>query len=118
VRSPASMPTASSSTTSRRLSRMTPDGPTGSNEISARDSKTPTTSTSKSEPQKSDGSARDFLREWLSCRVGICPTKIATTRTRPAESAGLRSEDVESLDRSRPAPRRRRREIAREETNV
>lgn len=49
-----------------------------------------TTSTSKLEPQKSDGSSKDSRRGSLSCPIGICPTRTATTKRRLSEGSRLR----------------------------
>ena len=79
LKSPGSMPTESSSTTSRRWSRMTRDGLTVFNANSVKSSRIGTTSTSKSKLRKSSGSVRDFLRALSSFPIGTCLTKIATT---------------------------------------
>ena len=58
-------------------------GPTNSNANTTRRSKTRTTSISKSRTPRSGARKRDCLRAWSSCPVGICPTKNATTRSKP-----------------------------------
>jgi len=66
--------------------------------------------------QKSAGSAKGFLRVWLSCLVGICPAKIATTKSKPDQRAERWLGSIDDLERDRATKRHRRGETAREET--
>src|SRR5215467_11529948 len=92
------MPTASSSTTLKELSRMSPDGPTGSNETSPRNSRIAPMSTSKLERRKSAGSAKDSRREPSSCPIGIGPTRTATTNSRLDEGLRLKERGVGKIE--------------------
>src|ERR1700739_4646699 len=103
-RSLACTPTANFSTTSRRSSKTTPNGPIGSSATLRKSSRTETTSISKSGIRNKGGSGKDCPHESSSFPIGIGLTKTVMTRS---TRSGERSLCPRVIGRLEPSPRSR-----------